>query len=52
MLSTGNADEALAKLNVADCENVVKHKAANNTATTAKTENCTAHLTIIIHYKN
>ena len=45
-LSTGNADDALAKLNVADCGNAVKHKAASNTATSAETENRTAHLTI------
>ena len=52
MLSTGNVDDALAKLNVADCGNAVKHKAANNTTTVAETKNRTAHLTITIHNKN
>ena len=41
MLSTGNVDEALAKLNTSDCGNAVKQKAVNNTATIAKTENRT-----------
>jgi hypothetical protein len=52
MLSTGNVDDALAKLNVADCGNAVKHKAVNNTVTIAETENRTAHLTITTHNKN
>jgi hypothetical protein len=52
MLPTGNVDDALANLNVADCGNAVKHKAANNTATIAETENRTAHLIVNTFNKN